>query len=412
MNIVGTQSKRDFLAISFAASITGFGILGSVSSALVITLAVVGFFLYVSGNISFDKPEFLMRWSRIILIFVTVSLLVASYHYFSGHGFGVMLNRIAFLCFLPLVALMSQLKREDLLEAVEKGACIVAFFVLFIALSAQISPLGRVSLAAGNPGPFSVTMAVNSAICLFAFARRKTNSKNLVYLAGAVAAIICVLLSGMRTMLPAIVLLPFLALALRGLLRKQKLNRKGYVAIAVVGFCLLLATSPFLVPRLNMVVSDFQNLMTEGNYNTSLGQRLMMWDYAVEMIPQRPWFGFGTVETSRGLDAFTIAEYGLSVDKTHLHNFILNALMIGGLAELLVLLLLLAAPVLLMWNLDKNDKHSVFGWFFGVAITLIYLSSGMLNILFSHDIMDSLYISSIAFAARMGIRDDHDGNLV
>ena len=89
----------------------------------------------------------------------------------------------------------------------------------------------------------------------------------------------------------------------------------------------------------------------------------------------------------------------------------MNALVIGGVVELTVLLMLLAAPFLVLWRTGINDEPARYGRAFAVAVTLVFLCSGMLNILFAHDLMDHLYIVTMALAARLAIPDNTPGQI-
>ena len=400
--------KNNTIMWLFAIVIGAFGVLGSIGTIIVATLSIWGLVLHATGNIEFVAPNFLKKWAMMILTFVTISISVATYNYFSAYQFGNMFSRIAFLEFLPLVGLISQISRKKLLQTVEKVACVMAFLILLIAIGERLFFQNRVSVAAGNSGPFSVSMAVCYTICLFAFIRNKYSSKNFIYLGAALAAAICILLSGMRNMIPIIIITPIIAIIFSHQISNQAISRKTKFVFLLTVIFLSIAAIALSLPRFNDLIISFIKIHELGNYDSSLGHRIIMWDYAIKRIPDSPLLGFGVPETTKALSEFSQSQYGLSIDYTHLHNFVFNALMVGGLVELLALMLLICAPFFVLFfnkKLNNQSPYLIYARLFMLTITLIYLATGTINIMFNHDIMDHLYLVSIALVARLAIPD-------
>ena len=395
--------KDNIVAWLFAIAIGAFGLLGSVGTVIVATLSIWGLVLYATGNIELVVPNFLRRWAAMILIFVSVSLSVATYNYFSEYQFGNMFSRLAFLEFLPLVMLIGQIKKEKLLQTVERVACVTTFLILIVAIGERLFFQDRVSVGAGNSGPFSVSMAVCYTICLFAFAR----TKNSIYLGAALAAAVCILLSGMRNMMPIIIITPIIAIIFSRLIANQAVSRKTQFVFVLTVILLLIAAITLALPRFDALITSYEKINELRNFDSSLGHRIIMWDYALERIPDSPWLGFGVPETTKALSEFSQHEYGLSISYTHLHNFILNALMVGGIVELSALMLLICAPFFALFSkkLNHQNMYLIYARLFMLTITFIYLATGTINIMFNHDVMDHLYLISIALVARLAIPD-------
>lgn len=120
----------------------------------------------------------------------------------------------------------------------------------------------------------------------------------------------------------------------------------GIFAAVSIAAGIFAYSSPAFQERLLLVKSDIE-LLQGGNYSSSLGYRLAMWDVGLHSIAERPWTGYGTGTPERYFDT-TIQTYknGLYKDlpafqkTSHYHNDWIEIGMHIGIAGLLALLFL------------------------------------------------------------------------
>ena len=125
---------------------------------------------------------------------------------------------------------------------------------------------------------------------------------------------------------------------------------------------------------------------------------------------EAPWSGYGIYERMDAVQAQVPAERLHLVMYSHPHNGFLAALLDAGVSGLVALLLLLAAPVVIAAMADRDEA-----WGTRMAAALIltvgYVASGMTNILFEHDLMDSAFITILSLiAASSSLRNSKVGS--
>ncbi|MBL8500214.1 MAG: O-antigen ligase family protein [Nitrosomonas sp.] len=145
-----------------------------------------------------------------------------------------------------------------------------------------------------------------------------------------------------------LLLAALMAIVLQTYLRYKLDMRKFFGIFAVVSIAagVFAYSSPAFQERLLLVKSDIE-LLQQGNYSSSLGYRLAMWDVGLHGIAERPWTGYGTGAPERYFDT-TIQTYknGLYKDlpafqkTSHYHNDWIEIGMHVGVAGLLAVLFL------------------------------------------------------------------------
>lgn len=408
MRIVETETQSypriaKFITICAALVLGAYGLLGVVATSLVILLSCIGYFLHITGRFRFVAAGPIKLWGVIVVTYLLVGMGGIILHHEPGDSFGNSFNRLSFLTFLPLTAALFLPPVKDLYHGVKYGAGIGSLVVFIGALLEFVFIRDRVWLGAGNQGPFSVVSAVGFTLCFFAALEGKTVKEQLFFAVATMAAIMCILLSGMRNMMPALLIVPLIAIAILGTQRRRAISKRMGIGIILVVGCLIFLAGWFILPRFEVLLLNWEKASLAQDYDTSLGRRIVMYDYALQAIPSHPWVGIGYQEMKAGLNDFAVSNYGFELGKTHLHNFALTALVQGGVVELASLVALILAPLLLLKGKNK-DAMSRFGIAFMVAVSLIYLLSGSLNIMFNHDVMDMMYITCAAFSITLVFR--------
>lgn len=390
----------------------GLGVLGSIVSVMISVAFGIIFFLMLFGHVRKSGHPDIWRIAQLFLIYFAVSSIVSLIHFDNGENLDVIIKRLPFLAFFPLVMALSYTTRANLRQYLENGAATGAVLAL-VYVAVELGTGGaRAEGFDGNPGPFALSMCIGYALCLFGLVRSDEKRRAIWMLIGASAAIVCVLASGIRAMWPALLGLLIIAMYSRSLARL-----KSQLKLLVVGFFIVCAVTyliagDMIVSRINFVMHDIDQVMVHGQYNNSLGERLVMWKFAWLRVPDVFWLGLGEAGASDGLDVFAVKELGYFSGWSHFHNFAVNAMMRGGVFELTATLALLFGPLLIAWK-HRAGEISRYGIAFMAAITLIYFESGILGITFGHDIMDHLftYMMAVGTWLTIGSQSEETGRV-
>ena len=391
--------------ISVALLAGGFGLLGSVASFMVSFSALFIIILFVFGKISVFAPPDVRRIAFLFLVYFLAGCTLAAIHYDPQASLQVFVMRLAFLGFLPLVSAFALTAPSQLRHSIEVGASAGAILTAAYAAYEITYLHERAWGAADNPGPFAVVMSVMYSACILGCIRPKFNNGTLLRIAGAAAAAFCILASGMRALLPMLIFAPAVA-AWTNFRLSGHISWKSVIGVSMFAFVVLAAlSSGFVSKRLSQIETDISQIQQNNSYNTSLGQRIIIWDYAWQKIPESPWLGFGEKKSAEDLAEFSKNEYGIDIFKSHFHNIVATSLMRGGILELIATIALLFGPVMFAFG-RRFEPMSRYGVGLMVCLTLTYLCSGLLNIGFGHDIMDHVFIFMMAVSCAITFNDD------
>lgn len=304
-------------------------------------------------------------------------------------------DKLPFLFFLPIYSRLCVSKPEDIRGAVETAALACGFASLAIAIC-QVVDLGiRAEGAAGNAGPFAIATLIVYIVNLLA-AIRLEKRKRLLFGLAAAAAAGGVLLSGMRSLWPALVLVPAIVAFVY-----KKHARAGSilwvlavctVIVAAFGF----AAAGFIRERISNGVEDITAIEAH-NYSGSLGKRLIVWEIGTKLFEEAPLFGQGPGHAAALLDKESKAMTGRDFDFSHYHNVFLNFAVRDGILGVLAILGLVLVPPLASIR-HVRTEIGAYGFAFLLSIEACYLLSGLFGMMFGHDIFDAVFIISTATA--------------
>ncbi len=149
--------------------------------------------------------------------------------------------------------------------------------------------------------------------------------------------------------------------------------------------------------RVEILADDIANIRQSGDYQSSTGFRLLMYEGAWRAIEQAPLAGYGLAGRMNAVRQNLPQEWR-HIPFTHPHNGFLAALLDAGVAGLVVLTVLLAAPV---WMAAAAPRDAAWRlrMAIGVSLTAIYAITGMTGIMFEHDIMDSAFVITLVILA-------------
>jgi O-antigen ligase len=307
-------------------------------------------------------------------------------------------DKLPFLFFLPIYSRLRISKPEDIRSAIETAALACGFASLAIAICQVVDLHTRATGAAGNPGPFAIAVLVVYIVNLLA-AIRLEKWKKLFFGLAAAAAAASVLLSGMRSLWPALVLVPLIA----ALVYKKHIRTTsilwvlavGTVAVAAFGF----AISGFLTQRISIGMKDIVAI-DANNYSGSLGTRLVIWKVGAELFKKAPLFGQGPGHAAELLHERSKQISGRDLNYTHYHNVFLTFAVRDGILGILAILAIIVVPPLASIRNVRTEVGA-----YGLALLLsteaCYLLSGFFGIMLGHDIFDAVFIIATVIAVSM-----------
>jgi len=160
-------------------------------------------------------------------------------------------------------------------------------------------------------------------------------------------------------------------------------------ALVLAGFALVAAV--YAIPqsgaqaRVGQGVRDVQSWYAGGSAYTNMGIRMELWKAAAGLIAERPLLGRSFPEAQRAM-AQRVAAGTLDpvvLPAVHFHNDALQALVIGGVAGLLVWLAILAAPLAFFARrLHDRDAASFAPALAGMLVVASYFCFGLTEVIF------------------------------
>ena len=209
-----------------------------------------------------------------------------------------------------------------------------------------------------------------------------------LYFAGMLAAINCVVMSGTRGTLLAIV--PTVAFLMwwgwrRGAMR-QLLSSRPWIQLLPI-FLLFLGTLFFsagqFVDRVELAVSSTSDYFETGNASTSAGIRLEFWRSTWMAASEHPILGIG----ERDRRAFITEKINQGELKAEMgrmrnaHNDYLHALQSRGFPGLLILLLIYALPMIIFFRgLAQIKDEQLFAALGGVLLIIGYVTFSLTQV--------------------------------
>ena len=391
-----------------AVAAGGFPLVGSVASLCTGAAGLTAFVLVLSGKLPLFQHPAMRLLSAVIIVYVAAGFVSYALHPQDHANLEQALMRCAFLWFLPLASLFASLSARTLLETIETGAAAGAMATLaYVGFELLVLRHGRAWGGAGNPGPFATVLAVQFSLCILALFRDGERNR-LLFAAGALAAVLCILASGMRTVLPVLLLVP--AIELINSWRPWRVETRTVSSIQPAGgkrliwFVLLLLLAVAAVAASDRVWNlqhEFNQAMQGQLAGNSLGQRMAIWQFAVERLPENWLAGMGQDTAVADLQTYTASSFDRSLHTTHLHNILLTALFRGGVVDFAATLMFLFAPLVVI------IRHRAFngeGMRLFVYLWLVYFLMAMTNLAFGHDVLDHHFIAMLAAASAIAYR--------
>lgn len=395
------------MAAMNSAFTTGFfagtAIIGSIS-ALFLAVAVVWAIFRISiGHIKFLTNIQLRIVSLAFLSYPLAEITSLIFHQRSIDGLIQIGGAVLFISILPVASRLSLSSPRSITASAANGAASAgALLVGYCLIELLFRGVDRPEAGLGNTNVLAVFALFICCICLSLITIVDVNLRKWIYF-GAFCAFNALLFTATRSVLIAAPLALFLAaLPLRGTKVKLRYSRTALLAGATALLFLSIGTT-IAFNRFSETVSSFQqaNLVTT---DASIAQRLFMWRGGIEQFKQSWLLGYGpdsTIEMISALGGNPPFSY------THYHNFLLNGAIRGGTIEVLALLSVFASLMWFALQKSQNQTQRV-GRAMVASIAIAGFLPGMAGVLFTHDVVNAVFLYSIIIALCLGIAPSQD----
>ena len=187
--------------------------------------------------------------------------------------------------------------------------------------------------------------------------------------------------------------------------------------VSVAAVVAVLALTPRLNARVAVAVTEVGNYLATGDGSTSLGNRLDQYRLAAQLIPQKPWLGWGAHGYVQEMERLVVSGQ-FAQEQVHypeIHNIFLDAWVKVGLFGVLLQAALLACVLYLFWPSrrrlrqwpdDSADWHDALALrVMGSLVPVCYLVFGMSQPFFNHNsgIMFFVFYVAVLWTALRGL---------
>ncbi|TWG91602.1 O-antigen ligase [Mesorhizobium sp. J18] len=358
------------------------GVVGSVVSILFIGAILHAFLRLFQRKIALPADRGVWAIAVAFVFYCAADAISGTVNYDGWNTLSEVVETLPFLGFAFVYGRLSLSERKDVLNSVEFAAISGSYLTLILVIF-EFAFTGHVRAEgmAGNSGVLALIAAILYGFCLLSTVRRQGKLRWLA-LTAAVAAGTTLLLTGTRALWPFLVIAPFIPLAILRPRINWPVARKAALIAMLPIIAVAYLTFHMVEARFEAIVNDFEKIES-GDYNSSIGDRLILWRNGLDLAAERPILGQGP-GAAQGPDSKTIGY-------THFHNFLLNAMVRSGLLGVAAILGMFIVP---LWVLirRRHDEVSQFGIAILVTVQTAFLLSGSVGIMLGHDIHDALFI--------------------
>jgi len=314
------------------------------------------------------------------------------------------LHDSAFLLFLPLfVTFIDRRFLGRIISAFVLGmlaSVLISFGIFFEVIPAMPHNINQGG--PGNPTPlyhhthYGYMLAITSILLLNVLFNNKGNTYKALLLSVLFAVIVLdmfIIEGRSGYVLFVILLVPFLLFRF-----KTKAAKPLLIALILCSTAIYVAyqTVDVFKARVDLTVQSAEKIMNDKNYNTSIGGRVGMLVYSLDVISDNYLFGYGTGDHASVVANVVKTEKrslsNLVATLRHPHNEFINALIQFGIIGLLAFLNILYQ--MMRYSSDKNGvmlKVLAISIFFYSLIDVFVIGLGML---LSVVVLTSVYVNS------------------
>ncbi|MBS0509030.1 MAG: O-antigen ligase family protein [Proteobacteria bacterium] len=267
-------------------------------------------------------------------------------------------------------------------------------------------------------GNLALLLGCMAMVCLAVFWRRRAWWWRALMILAVVAGVTASLLSQSRGGWLALALIFPVLLAQVRQVRPRLFGRLLAASVALLlALAAVLAATPRFHERIGQAVAEISQYFNSGFASTSLGVRLDQYRLVADMIPQKPWLGWGAhgyvAEMTRRVE---LGEFDKAlIAYPQVHNDFLDIWVKVGVIGVLLQATLFAYVLFLFWPTSARLQpwpESSPAWHDALALRVLgslipvsYLMFGMSQPFFNHNsgIMFFIFYVSVLWAALRGV---------
>lgn len=361
--------------------------------ALYILLAVLGVYYFWRNALYSMEYKNVRLLSLLTLGFYLVALasVLASDDYPAGLEKLGNLRELLAAPFIGMVLLNTRVSTHFLMLTVKISALLVFMVVLYQFLTGIVRPGGAV-----NPLVFALPALSLGFFSIIRLPLESAAEKLLSLAAFSCGCMACVISQSRATWILSTFLL---ACVLFAWYRTGYLTTRVALGISSLFLVLVLASSqaPAVQQRVNSALNEYHSFYVNGEWNSSVGRRIIMWESGLSAAMKKPLFGWGIHQTQVAAAAELTAPNMKRVvlGYNHLHNEYLTDLVARGLPGLLSLLLLLFFPLAIFIRNSGDPEHLVNNGI-GSLLCVGYALSGLTNQVFGDDSLNIFFVFFLA----------------
>lgn len=298
---------------------------------------------------------------------------------------------VTFVLFPISYSTWSITQKTTLVRVIVLSSMAACFAALLLAVIQQYGLGMRAKGGAGNAIVFAEVLCLAVMVCVAAALSGMERHRN-VLICAALGGTIAIVYSGTRIIWLSLLLTGIAVLAIN----QQRLRGRNAVRLllllSAVGVVVAAVGFQTISGRVDFLRADWDGLGAQGNYSTSLGFRVALWDIGLKAFRETPWFGHGVGATQSLIRRGFRDQFGMDAGFNHFHNGFLTALVQAGIlgAVTLAAIFVVAARNAAQVLRNSADPIERFGATMIVIVVITYLTAGMTGILVGHDILDSV----------------------
>ncbi|EJL6685994.1 O-antigen ligase family protein, partial [Vibrio cholerae] len=265
-----------------------------------------------------------------------VVVVYSIYHVIRGDGFSLartLITSLVYLIFVP----WKKINPKVVYYIIAIAAIVCGLNAFYERYSLNIYRVG----IATNPIPYALYISFLVLSCFYLLLNSQSKALKILASIGGVLSLAAIIMTDVRGV---ILFLPVTIIYL--VITTIKPIWKYYIASILSIILLSGVFYTIFQPKINARIVQTQNeiaLIKQGNLTSSIGIRLDLWMYAVDIIAQNPFFGVGDSDLQDSLSRMT--NRGAAI-QPHLHNQYLDFLARYGIVGTLVIFLFCLALVL------------------------------------------------------------------
>ncbi len=330
--------------------------------------------LFVNGIQLPKRKYFLLLFPLLYFVVVFVSTLI----YGTDKSIGFEIEQKMSFLLIPLLFSLQKDKDKISLKQLMSGFVVASTFGVFILFFIHIFRSGITHIPKYkdfslylHPGYFSMYLSFSVFFLLNYW--RRSNLKSIIVLS---VVMVGHLLGVYFADSKAGILIFFVLMFFLIVKRMSHYNRWLSVALSVVVIAVFVSlfsfNSRFVIMR-NVLVNYNDYIEHPEFYVESTAERIQVWYCAFQLIPEKPWLGYGNGKSGEVLMS-KYQEYGFTKsveNRLNAHNQYLEVWLQLGLFGLLLLLFMLIVP---LFVIQKNKQSLYFAFLMLIALNFLFES--------------------------------------